>query len=93
MHVCHSPQHLARPLRTFAGSSATAIISKEAAKLLFGNIEELVPIAVQFERDLAGLVRELDEIHAHDRTSDQMPRNMGQIIFNNVRSRPRDKRP
>jgi hypothetical protein len=43
-----------------------------------------VPIAVQFERDLAGLVRELDEIHAYDRTSHQMPRNMGQIILNNV---------
>jgi len=47
----------------------------------------LIPIAVQFERDLAGLVRELDGILARDRSSHQMPCNMGHIILTNVSPR------
>ncbi|GAA5912911.1 hypothetical protein JCM6882_009511 [Rhodosporidiobolus microsporus] len=66
------------PLRSFSKKRETAIIPAFEATHLFVNIEQLVPVAEAFERDLRLLVDELQ------RTPSGVPSNFGAIILRHV---------
>lgn len=73
-----SAQDFARPLRSFARVKSTALISPYAATQLFINIEELVPIAVAFERDLSEVANFVDK------TKQGLPPRFGEMILHHV---------
>ncbi|GAA5936884.1 uncharacterized protein JCM15063_000090 [Sporobolomyces koalae] len=66
------------PLRTFSRKRETAIIPQFEATHLFINIEQLVPIAEAFERDL----RMVDEEMRRDRS--RLPSGFGETILAHV---------
>ncbi|GAA5964476.1 hypothetical protein JCM3765_006294 [Sporobolomyces pararoseus] len=68
----------ALPLRSFSRKRETAIIPQFEASHLFINIEQLVPIAEGFERDL----RLIDEEMRRDRT--RLPTGFGEKILSHV---------
>ncbi|GAA6009896.1 hypothetical protein JCM11491_000856 [Sporobolomyces phaffii] len=68
----------AAPLRTFSRKRETAIIPQFEATHLFINIEQLVPIAEGFERDL----KSIDEEMRRDRS--KLPRGFGETILSHV---------
>ncbi|GAA5901851.1 uncharacterized protein JCM6883_000416 [Sporobolomyces salmoneus] len=68
----------AAPLRSFSRKRETAIIPQFEASHLFINIEQLVPIAEAFERDL----RSIDEEMRRDRT--RLPTGFGETILSHV---------
>ncbi|GAA5879250.1 hypothetical protein JCM16303_003134 [Sporobolomyces ruberrimus] len=68
----------ALPLRSFSRKRETAIIPQFEATHLFINIEQLVPIAEAFERDL----RAIDEEMRRDRS--RLPSRFGETILSHV---------
>ncbi|GAA5826318.1 hypothetical protein JCM11251_007252 [Rhodosporidiobolus azoricus] len=68
----------AHPLRLFSKKRETAIISAFEANHLFINIEQLVPIAEAFERDLRQLVDEAQRVHT------QFPADFGEVILRHI---------
>lgn len=74
----HSIQDYALPLRSFSRKRETAIIPQFEASHLFINIEQLVPIAEGFERDL----RLIDDEMRRDRT--RLPIGFGEKILSHV---------
>lgn len=73
-------QDYASPLRSFSRKRETAIIPQFEATHLFINIEQLVPIAEGFERDL----RQIDEEMRRDRS--RLPSGFGETILSHVSS-------
>ena len=71
-------QDYAVPLRSFARKRETAIIPQFEASHLFINIEQLVPIAEGFEKDL----RLIDEDMRRDRS--RLPPRFGETILSHV---------
>lgn len=76
---CLGAQDYALPLRSFSKKRDTAIIPAFEANHLFINIEQLVPVAEAFERDLHRLADQLQR----DRT--KLPAGFGEIIMSHVR--------
>ncbi|GAA5821205.1 hypothetical protein JCM3770_005251 [Rhodotorula araucariae] len=72
-------QHFAAPLRSFAKSRATAIIPTFEANHLFGNIDQLVPIAKAFDADLRNIVAHLQ------RDKSTLPSGFGEVILQHVK--------
>jgi hypothetical protein len=72
-------QDYALPLRSFSRKRETAIIPQFEATHLFINIEQLVPIAEAFERDL----RAIDGEMRRDRS--RLPSRFGETILSHVR--------
>lgn len=71
-------QDFATPLRHYSKSSGTAIIKPFEATHLFINIEDLVPIAQDFERDL----RQVANYIQH--TREGLPDGFGEMILRHV---------
>lgn len=72
-------QHFAIPLRQYSKSSSTAVISAFQANHLFINLEELVPLSVDFERDLRTMAGFIEQ------TKDLLPGGFGEMILTHVR--------
>ncbi|GAA5850949.1 hypothetical protein JCM8547_009139 [Rhodosporidiobolus lusitaniae] len=68
----------ALPLRSFSKKRETAIIPSFEANHLFINIEQLVPVAEAFERDLRDLVGQLQ------RNRSSLPDGFGELILRHV---------
>ncbi|BGP37140.1 hypothetical protein JCM10450v2_001046 [Rhodotorula kratochvilovae] len=71
-------EHFAAPLRNFARSRTTAIIPAFEANHLFGNIDQLVPIAEAFEADLREIVARVQ------RDKSRLPSGFGEVILQHV---------
>lgn len=72
-------QHFAVPLRAFSTNRSTALIPAFEATHLFGNLDELVPIAEAFASDLERLVE------ATKRDKQRLPPPFGQVLLEHVR--------
>ncbi|KAK4703452.1 hypothetical protein P7C70_g2756, partial [Phenoliferia sp. Uapishka_3] len=71
-------QVFAKPLFTYAKQSDTVIIRKDEADLLFGNLQEILPILRNFATDLEDLWQEYED------NPYQIPPRLGQVILANV---------
>ncbi|GAA6004106.1 uncharacterized protein JCM10292_005886 [Rhodotorula paludigena] len=70
--------HFAVPLRAFSTNRSTALIPAFEATHLFGNLDELVPIAEAFASDLERLVE------ATKRDKQRLPPHFGQVLLEHV---------
>lgn len=66
------------PLKRFSTSPASSIISPSNVELLFGNVEQLVPIARAFERDLSDMMQDMG---GQDGT---VPSDYGDLVLHHV---------
>lgn len=76
----HVPQDYATPLRAFSKKRETAIIPAFEATHLFINIDQLVPIAKAFERDLRQIVARAQQ------DPSRVPAGFGEVILSHVSS-------